>query len=50
MKAPGLASFDDDNRWDDADRGAKGNLASRMGNGKDLLGRMGGQSLADRFS
>lgn len=40
MKAPGLSSFDDE---------GKGSLASRM-NGGNLLGRMGGRDLADRFS
>ena len=52
MKAPGgMSSFDD--RWDDND-GAKSSLAERINGGRggsnDLLGRMGGQSLADRFS
>lgn len=48
MKAPGLSSFDD--RWESEADAPKGSLAARMGGGKDLLGRMGGQSLADRFS
>lgn len=39
MKAPGLSNFDDD----------KESLASRL-NGGNLLGRMGGRDLADRFS